>query len=323
MACPSLNFSQVVSMVGLNGASIVLSWEGSENIPPCTNIQLRFRLQDGTIEDWTDYSSFTTSPTTINFTMPEDACFIDTRLSQCCGGDGGGFPDLPDDPPCSLIEATSSDCSSSKITIINPYRRPADNTITQEYNSIFVPKEIKLTVDHTDCDTIEGLLCSIRCPDIATGQGKCPFAFNPYVDVFTLPQINLNRTPYGVPIDFDKLCNSSNYKGKPQFTDPKYTKVEAYTKNLFGATPFIDGIGYKISSINKNTYVKIHTTNSASDMRNWLINHFRFFTLNTDQSQVKFVWPYTDLYWTPYDLVIPNSLFTPEEGTIYLELVPC
>lgn len=322
MTCIPPTFSYTSTNVGSNGLSVDIT---VPEVYQCTNIQIRFVYQDETVGEWVDYAILSTLVTNLNLSIPIDVCSVDIRLSSCCGGGGDGTdgpPPLSDDPPCSTETSDSSDCTSSKISITNPYRRPADSGVTQAYNSIYIPKQVKLTITNNDCDEIEALLCSIRCADVGTTTGQCPFPFGLYVDINTLPQVNLGRTPYGVPIDFDKLCNSSNYKGKPALTDAKYTKVEAYIRAGWKATPFIDGIGYKMDSLNSNTYVKVHTASDAESMRTWIKNHFRFFTLNVDQT-VRFVWPYNDLYWTPYDYALDNGLYQAEDGTIYLEIVPC
>jgi hypothetical protein len=322
MTCIIPAFSYTSTNIGSNGLSIEIT---VPEIYACTNIQIRFVLQDETVGDWIDYANLSTLVTTINLTIPPDVCSVDVRLFSCCGGGGGGgplTPDLPDDPPCSTISTSESDCTSSKISITSPYRRPADIDVTEPYNDIFVPKQVKLTITNNDCDDIEALLCTIRCADVGTAAGMCPFPFGLYVDINTLPQVNIGRTPYGAPIDFDKLCNSSNYRGKPAFDDAKYTKIEAYIRAGWQATPFIDGVGYKMNSINSNTYVKVHTTSDAESMRNWTKDHFRFFTLNAIDT-IQFAWPYNDLYWTPYDYALDNGLYQAEDGTVYLELVPC
>lgn len=328
MACPSLNYTIDSSSLGSGGVAITIT---APEIYKCTNIQIRFRAQNGSIiEDWFDYAVLSNLVTNLSFAPPDGVCSIDTRLSQCCGGDGGGGGGEPpvgppsDEPPCLAIGSSVSECSTTKVVITNPYKRPTD-TVATPYNDIYIPKQTKLTITQNSCADIQAKLCTIRCPEPPPAVGACPCSFMPSIDIQSLPQIQVSniRLPYGVPIDIDVSCNSSNYRARPEFNEPRYTKIEAILQPLWGTTPFIDNVGYKISDINTNTWVKVYTASTAQEMRQWLKDHFKFLTIDETTMTVRSIWPYTDLYWTPYDSCVSNPLFTPEAGTVYVKLIPC
>lgn len=299
---------------------------------PCTNIQVRFRSSYDTIYDWEDFAVLSSTSTTFALPIPSEICHIDVRLYKCCAVPPGPGPDTPDDPPCAAIsESFEAECSTEKQSISNGYVKPSDVDITTPKNDIYVPKKVKLTITQDDCSNIEALLCTVRCgepppdpPDLPTGS--CPCNFRPVVDIYTLPQTNIGRIPHGVPIDIDLLCTYSASGGidmwRPQFPS-NYTKFVILYQPLWGyATPFIDGIGYRIDALNRNTWVHVRTTSSVSQARSWLTTHFRFFTLDPSGSQIQGVWPYTDLYHTPYNFCTGSS-FTAEADTVYIKLIPC
>lgn len=341
MSC-NLSFSQTYEF--LTDSIISLTITVTE-VYTCTNIQLRLRSNESIVQDWFDYAIVSSLTTTINFPFSDNICFIDVRLSKCCvddgdspvppggggGGGEGGFspPVSPDDPPCSPI-ATSfeEECSDTKVAITNPYVKPDDVFVTKEFNDIYIPKKVQLNLAQTNCCDIKATICTVRCAEISipdVPKGECSCNFQPSVDIFSLPQINIGRLPYGVPLDIDINCSyASGRRFKPQFSQPEYTKVVAYYyPKYFRATPFIDGVGYDISNLNINSWVEVHTASDSTEMRNWLIQHFRFFTLDTNKQVIQFNWPYTDLIWHSYDSCIPNGKFTPEDKTVYIYLIPC
>jgi hypothetical protein len=135
----------------------------------------------------------------------------------------------------------------------------------------------------------------------------------------------IGRLPYGVPLDIDMFCTyQGSYRSRPNFELPNYTRIEAYTKNYgFGAIPFIDGIGYDYTNLNTNTLTKIYTCENSVQLRSWLVEHFRFLGIDSTKTSIRNNWPYTDLYWFPYDFCISQLGFTPEEGVAYVDVVPC
>jgi hypothetical protein len=352
MSCPVLSFSKTYTKLGSSGLSITID---VPEVYSCTNIQLRFRSQTSTIQDWFDYAVLSSLSTTINFAVPPSVCFVDVRLIQCCpeppplcpypqvydestgkcvtppvppgdGGGGGGPPPNPDDPPCALIAVSDEEECSIPVSIINPYIKPGDENIAQEYNDISVPKRVNLTITQNSCDDISALLCHVRCATPVEPKGDCPCRFTPYVDVYSLPQLNIGRVPHGVPLDIDCLCSyEGGLRSRPKFSTPEYSKIEAYYQASYGfyAVPFIDGVAYDTTDLNTNTFVKIHTANDSEELRQWFIDHFRFFGINTDKTEIRNVWPYTDLYWHPYDFCIENQTFTPEPGVVYINIIPC
>jgi hypothetical protein len=331
MSCTSLSFSQTHTLLGSFGISITIT---VPEVYDCTNIQLRLRSETETVEDWFDYAILSQTVTTINYTFPSGVCYIDVRLIQCCppgpGLDGpipgDGVPFNPDDPPCALSSDSFEDECSSTVSISNPYRRPADLSVAQEYNVISIPKRVKLTVTQNNCSDINALLCTIRCSETPESQGQCPCLFSPSVDIYSLPQLNIGRLPYGVPLDIDCLCNFvGGPKARPNFSLPEYTKVEAYFSSSYGyrAVGFIDGVGYDSTRLNRNSWIKLHECDNSTQLRDWLKNHFRFFGISENKDSTRFVWPYTDLFWHPFDFCLENNQFTAESGVAYVKVVPC
>lgn len=332
MSCSSLPFSQTHTILGTFGISITI------NVPEvynCSTIQLRLRSETTTVEDWFDYAILSSTSTTINYTFPPGVCYIDVRIVQCCPqpplppdtpeGPPPGPP--PEDPPCALItEDEGSECSENT-SFTNPYRRPSDSSVSTAYNEISIPKKVNLKITQTNCSDISALLCTVRCVAEPTDVvGDCPCEFIPWVDVYTLPQLPIGREPYGTPIDIDTLCNyDGGLRCRPQFNLPTYTKIEAYTDNRYGysALPFINGIGYDTTGVSSNGFVKVHTCNNSEELRLWIHNNFRFFGVDASKTSITNAWPYTDLYWHPFDFCIANNKFTPENGVAYVKLIPC
>lgn len=331
MSCPSLTFTHTYSIIGSGGISITIIVPEIYN---CTNIQLRLKSTSGIIEDWFDYTVLNQLITTINFPVAPGVCYIDIRLNQCCGGPGPDLPPPspdnppPDDPLCAPIAISDDECGD-EVAVTNPYVKPSDSAIVTPYNDIAIPKAVSVKITHNSCSDISALLCTVRCGDPLPPEkdgGICPCRFIPLVDIYSLPKLTIGRLPHGVPIDFDTLCNyDGGLRSRPVYEAPNYTKVEVYYKASYGysAVPFIDGVGYDTTNLNISTWVKVHESDNSYNARNWLVNHFRFFGIDNNKTQITFVWPYTDLYWTPYDFCIPNEFFTPADKTAYVSLIPC
>lgn len=332
MSCEPLPFSVTHTIVGSFGISITVT---VPEIYDCTNIQLRLRSGSGILVDWFDYAIVDDLTTTINYTFSPAICYIDVRLSQCCPIPPVVDPPLEDDPPCSLISSSEDECSPTSTVITNPYRKPDDSSITKPYNNIVIPKKLNLTINQNSCSDVSALLCSVRCvpppppppPPPPEIEGECACNFAPWINVLSLPQLSIGRRPHGVPIDFDCLCNyEGGLKLRPNYGLPQYKRVEAYFQASYGflAVPFIDGVGYDTTTLNLQTWVKIVNADNSDQLRSWLINHFRFFGINNSKTETTQVWPYTDLYWHPFDLCyMPNLKFTPEPDVVYLNLIPC
>jgi hypothetical protein len=90
----------------------------------------------------------------------------------------------------------------------------------------------------------------------------------------------------------------------------------------YHALPFIDGVCYDTTGLNTSTWVKVHTCDNSSQLRQWLAEHFRFFGVDTNKS-IRKVWPYTDLFWHPFDFCLENNEFEVEDNVVYVKLVPC
>lgn len=336
MSCTPLSFSQTHTILGTFGISITID---VPEVYSCTNIQLRLRSETETIEDWFDYAILDDTTIIINYTFPPSVCYIDVRLAQCCPEPppdpddpdppppGGDPPpgSSPDDPPCALIASSDDECSEA-VTISNPYRRPSDVLVTTSYNDISIPKKVNLKITQTSCSDISALLCTVRCVEAPEFEGECPCNFIPWTDIYSLPLLNIGRTPYGVPLDVDCLCNyNGGVRLAPEYGLPNYTKIQPYFSAAYGYTAigFIDGIGYDSTNLNTNSWIKLPEFDNSNQLRIWLRNHFRFFGIKSNKTQIRNVWPYTDLYWHPFDFCIDNTKFTPEEGVAYVKIVPC
>jgi hypothetical protein len=340
MSCTSLSFSQTHTRAGSFGISITIT---VPEVYSCTNIQLRLRSETEVVEDWFDYAILSNLVTTINFAFPPSVCYIDVRLIQCCpdvppnpddpepplpppGGGGSGPGGGADDPPCALISSEEEDCGP-EVIIVNPYRKPEDSAVSVDYNDIIIPTKVNLKITQTSCSDISALLCTVRCagPPPAL-EGDCPCDFIPYVDIYSLPQLNIGRLPHGVPLDIDCLCTGfGGYRTSPDFGLPTYTKVESYFAAYYGyqAVGFIDGIGYDSTILNVNSWVRLPDFDNSDQLREWLIKHFRFFGINGPKTALERPWPYTDLFWHPFNFCIENSRLTPEDGVAYVKIVPC
>lgn len=319
--CNNLEFSAVLQSVGTFEHSITVT---VPTVYECTAIQLQtYNVDNNIIQPWTTYAFLNNTTTT--FLAPENACKIDIRLYKCCSTSDPGPDPNPEDPPCWPIAAGTDSCTTTLYTVTNPYRRPLDNAVSTPYNSINIPKQIQLTIDHTDCNNITAKLCAPRCVKPLPPAQMCPCNFSPYIDINTLPQLHIGRTPYGVPIDIDFEC--SYHRVHPQYDDGNYTNFEVYTLSRnYGSSivcPFIDGIGYDNSNLPTGSLIKVYSTNSSHNLRTWLNNHFRFFSVNMTTTSITNVWPYTDLYWYPYDYCIDIDPFKSTIGTVYVMLVPC
>jgi hypothetical protein len=333
MSCESLPFSVTHSIIGSFGISITVTVPEIYN---CTNIQLRLRSGSGIFVDWFDYAVLDELITTINYTFSPAICYIDVRLSQCCPIPPVVDPPPPeDDPPCSLISSSEDDCSPTSTVITNPYIKSEDSSITQSYNNIVIPKKLNLTINQNSCSDVSALLCTVRCvpppppppPPPPEIEGECACNFVPSVDILSLSPLTIGRNPHGVPIDIDCLCTyEAGLRLRPHYGLPQYKRVEAYFVGGYGfsAVPFIDGVGYDTTTLNRQTWVKVVTVDNSEDLRSWLINHFRFFGISYSKTETAQVWPYTDLYWHPFDFCYqPNPKFTPESDVVYVKLIPC
>lgn len=334
-SCISLPFSQTHILLGTFGISITITVPDIYN---CTNIQLRLRSETEIVEDWFDYAILSQLVTTINYTFPPSVCYIDIRLVQCCPTPppnpddpepplppGGGGPGL-EDPPCALISSKEDDCGP-EVIIVNPYRKPEDSAVSVDYNDIIIPTKVNLKITQTSCSDIIALLCTVRCAGpLLPPEGNCPCDFIPYVNIYSLPQLNIGRLPHGVPLDIDCLCNGSGgYRSAPDFGLPTYTRVESYFAASYGyrAVGFIDGIGYDSTGLNVNSWVRLPDFDNSDQLRAWLIVHFRFFGIDQNRNEIRNTWPYTDLFWHPFNFCIENSRFTVEDGVAYVNIVPC
>lgn len=236
-------------------------------------------------------------------------------------------PPAPDDSPCVAIADSFEEECSELVEVSNPYIKPDDSALTYSTSDLSIPKKVILTISQTSCTDISAQLCTVRCalPGSPPDTGFCFYDFKPSVDVYDLPQI-LTTTPNNKPIDIDILCRDYTVR-RPSFLAPTYTKIEGYfypARMPYATCPCINGVIYDTTNLNINTKVKIHTATDSTSFRFWFPQNFAFVTLSTDKTRILRFWPYTDLFWYPFDSFDPdNTSFTPEPETVYVDVVPC
>jgi hypothetical protein len=208
----------------------------------------------------------------------------------------------------------------------NPYIKPQDSNIVYTTSQLSIPKKVILTITQNSCIELQAQLRSPGCAPLPSGSHEqtCNFNFNPYISVYDLPQIIPTTNLYGAPIGIDITCDYITRQ--PNFTQPSYSKIEAYfDPSLFEFSyvlPFIDGVGYDIQALHSQTKVKIHTAANSETLREWLVEHFRFLSVNIERTEITKTWCYTDIYWYPFDFCEENNIFSPEPDTVYVKLIP-
>ena len=339
MTCPSLTLNATIQRIGEFNCTLTII---VPEIYPCTIIQLRYKDTLGSvIEDWFDYSVLSSLTTILNFSISTDVCTIDVRLSQCCvspnegstGEDSDDPGDTLSDTGCTLITSDFSECTTTKYAVNEPYKRPFDSNVTAPYNDISIPKKALISISQDSCSNIRASICTVRCgedlpqpPEIP--EGECACRFTPMIDIYTLPNYDSGILPVSRPIDIDKSCQGSTKY--PVYDTEKYTKIIGFCKYWNNAYPCIDGRIYSLQDVHRRTIIKIRETNNgnANEFRSWIETHFRFILPHSSFPSIISPishggWPFTDLYWTPYDSCTPSAIFTAEEGVLYVEIVPC
>jgi hypothetical protein len=180
-----------------------------------------------------------------------------------------------------------------------------------------------------------------RTPTPSFIPAKCNAIFAPFVDINTLPTINLGSYTKSVPIDIDAMCSGQvasqlnlNYTYPNIPNDFQgYKRYELYMVVRYGLfdTPTKNGIGYLTENVPFGMPLKIREF-SGSDasslvVREWIRTKFIFSRLvrSIDKTTVFYssFWPYTDLIWYPGKNLSSSPAFTPRSDTVYVELIPC
>lgn len=219
-------------------------------------------------------------------------------------------------------------------------------TETQPYNSDLYDSYYIGSFDNQgDCasgDTMADLINHItvtvtgdntcRQPQACPTSGQCPIE----VDIDDMTQYGdcLCDKCYcdggGRPIDIDIKCGEAA-TAHPQESDFD-PATESYTLWFAprgdAALPVIENIVYDTGLLptDNSVLVKVHTTATPAEMREWVCNKLRFVTLkdrsklSTDiNNAVDSNWPFNDLYWDfkcdTYESIHPND--------VPINLVPC
>lgn len=131
----------------------------------------------------------------------------------------------------------------------------------------------------------------------------------------------------GRPLDIDVHCDGTVRPADDYFPSTNETFTLYFDPRGLSAVPVIENIIYDTTTLDANNdIVRVHTTSTASEMREWVCKNLRFVTvkdyskLQTDTANaVESNWPYNDLYWAAtcsgYETLFPND--TP------INLVPC
>jgi formylglycine-generating enzyme required for sulfatase activity len=195
---------------------------------------------------------------------------------------------------------------------------------SQSSGSGSVPINIEISLTMTN---------SCRLPEPCPTSGPCPDETD--INDYTQYDDCLCDKCYcdggGRPIDIDVLCGSSPTKTHPQEPDfPPETESYTLWFNPRGdsALPVINNVLYDtgLAPTNNTIIIKVHTTSTPLEMREWVCKNLRFVTvldrtkLSTDlNNAVKSNWPYNDLYWNyqcdSYSSKYPND--------VPIDLVPC
>jgi len=131
----------------------------------------------------------------------------------------------------------------------------------------------------------------------------------------------------GRPLDIDVHCDGEIRPATTYFPESTETFTLWFTPRGLGAVPVIENIIYDTTMLDEaNDIVRIHTSSTAEEIREWVCKNLRFVTvkdyskIKTDTNNaVESNWPYNDLYWAAtcigYSANYPND--------IPINLVPC
>lgn len=174
---------------------------------------------------------------------------------------------------------------------------------------------------------------SCRQPESCPASGPCPIETD--INTYTQYDSCLCDKCYcdggGRPIDIDILCGDGGGITYPQEADfPPST--ESYTLWFVprgdGALPVINNVLYDTGLVptDNTVIIKIHTTSTPLEMREWVCKNLRFVTvldrtkLSTDlNNAVISNWPYNDLYWDAKC----DTYASDHPNDVPINLVPC
>lgn len=228
-------------------------------------------------------------------------------------GPNGPYDNYPGlDDPISMLNCIDD-------IVVNPIIKPSDKNIDTEINRISIPHIFKFIINQDDCSNITSHISTFRNGTFSESKCFSNFIFNPNIIVNNLPRTLVGgASPYGSTIDVDALCPVNIHR--PIFNKTKYTRIEAYYQPKYFATPFIDGIGYSVDDVHRDSPILLYSCSTSNDLRNWICQHLRFFTLQNNSTEIRYAWPFVDLYWNPYDTM--DTIFEPEVGVVYVNIVP-
>jgi hypothetical protein len=132
----------------------------------------------------------------------------------------------------------------------------------------------------------------------------------------------------GRPLDIDVHCNGIIRPVDEDFPPTTETYTLWFDPRGLDALPVINNIIYDTSVLSRSfDIVRIITTPTAAEMREWLCKNLRFVTVvnyskiktDTDNAVIS-NWPYNDLYWG----VVPcEDYFSRYINDVPINLVPC
>jgi hypothetical protein len=128
----------------------------------------------------------------------------------------------------------------------------------------------------------------------------------------------------GRPIDIDIHCDGTIRPDTAYFSGSTTGFTLWFEPRGLSAVPIIDNILYDTTQLSTTLdIVKVHTTTTAEEMREWVCKNLRFATvidyniINSDiDNAIKSNWPYNDLYWEARCTGYPAE-------DVPINLVPC
>lgn len=222
---------------------------------------------------------------------------------------------------------TITDFSTSCCSVYDSGGNYLYSTCPDEINTSGCTAGIGETVTTKTFDFVYPNTCRLPddCPAVTTCRNEIELSS---LDTTPAPCDKCYCDGGGRPIDIDIHCDGTIRPQSPEdFTPGTETFTLWFAPIGLSAIPVIDNIIYDTTTLSTTLdIVKIHTTTTASEMREWVCKYLRFVTvadygkLKTDtENAIVSNWPYNDLYWdakcTTYSSSHPND--------IPINLVPC
>lgn len=250
-------------------------------------------------------------------------------------------------------------CNTDPIPITDPLVMPFNNKKPRPYNNIILPKEFTITIKQNECN-----LCVRLESPVCTQHDHCECSFWPYIEMTSLsPTLYaFQRFPDDHFIGVDQLCNANTGEiiqcpqfegviGCPENMSTASTEVAENCKtfqlfyqhrffsssigvNFWGASPALRGPGgypiiYDTTGLPFGSWIRIHSSSSAQNMRNWICENLRFYTcgysgedgVNTviPNLKVNRFFPHSNLFWKT-DCYLTN--LNADENTVYIQIIP-